>query len=395
MNKRVFLIILDSFGVGEAPDASAFGDAGSNTLLSISKSKYFKAENLKKLGLFNIDGIANIPEFKAHQLEIKPIGAYGKMQEKSNGKDTTIGHYELAGLISNKPFPTYANGFPKSVIDEFEREIGTKILCNKPYSGTEVIKDYGAEHLKTGYPIVYTSQDSVFQIACHDGVVPLEKLYNYCEIARKILKGEHAVSRVIARPFTGEYPFVRTPYRHDYALKPHGTTMLDLLCDSGLEVISIGKIYDIFAGQTFTKSVKTLSNADGMEKLKTAVKENFDGLCFANLVDFDSKYGHRNDIDGYANAISEFDEFLGEFLPTLNSEDLLIITADHGCDPSTPSTDHSREYVPLLVYGEKVVKNANLGVRECFADVAKTILEYFSINSTKISGTSFLKDILK
>lgn len=395
MNKRVFLIVLDSFGVGELKDADKFNDQGSNTLLSVSKSKFFNSKNLSKLGLFNIDGVLDNSAFNPSLSVKSPLGAYAKMGELSNGKDTTTGHYEIAGLLSPKPFPTYPNGFPKSVIDEFERAIGTKTLCNKPYSGTEVIKDYGDEHLKTKYPIVYTSQDSVFQIACHDSVVPLEKLYEYSEIARKILKGEHAVGRVIARPFTGEYPFIRTPYRHDYALSPHGETMLDILCKNNLDCIAVGKIYDIFAGKTFTKSVKTLDNKDGMQKLKEIAKTSFNGLCFANLVDFDSKYGHRNDADGYAKAISYFDEFLGEFMNELQGCDLLIITADHGCDPNTPSTDHSREYVPMLVYGKNVSANVNLGVRESFSDISATILEYFNLHKGATAGNSYLNKILK
>lgn len=386
MNKRVFLIVLDSFGIGEMPDAEKYNDKGSNTLLSIRKSEYFNALNLINLGLFNIDGVGGGVD--------NPSGAYGRIGESSNGKDTTVGHWEIAGIVSKKPLPTYPNGFPKEVISKFEQLSGKKVLCNKPYSGTEVIKDYGKEHIKTGDLIVYTSQDSVFQIASHEDVVPVKELYRYCEIARELLTGEHSVGRVIARPFTGEYPFVRTANRHDYSLLPPSDTMLNYLKNSGYDVIGVGKINDIFASSGITESYKTKDNLDGINKTIELTKKDFNGLCFINLVDFDSKYGHRNDVDGYAKAISEFDEFLPNIIKGLNSNDILIITADHGCDPSTVSTDHSREYVPILVYGNTIKGGVNLNTRNTFSDIAKTILEYFNITKSDLSGSSFL-DLIK
>ncbi len=367
MKKRVFLMVLDSLGIGGAIDADKFGDSGSNTLKAIKKSPNFQAENLKNLGLFNVDGVGG---------GIKnPLAVFARLKEKSAGKDTTVGHWEIAGVVSNKAFPTYPNGFPKEIIAEFEEKIGTKVLCNKPYSGTEVIKDYGKRHIETGYPIVYTSSDSVFQIATHDKVVPLEKLYFYCETARSILKGEHAVGRVIARPFTDEYPYKRTAYRKDYSLLPPKKTMLDKIKDSGLDVIAVGKIYDIFGGQGITKSYKTISNFDGYDKTLEIQSHDFSGLCFINFVEFDSVFGHRNDIDGYAKAIGEFDVFLGKFIKNMRENDMLIITADHGCDPSTKSTDHSREDVFYLCY-HKNVKSENLGVIDGFDFVSKTVCEY-------------------
>ncbi len=364
MKKRVFLMVLDSLGIGGATDAEAFGDIGSNTLGAILSSGLLKVENLKKLGLFNIDGVKGGIE--------RPLASYARLKEKSAGKDTTLGHWEMAGIISKTPLPTYNNGFPKEIIEEFERRIGTKTLCNKPYSGTEVIKDYGKEHIKTGYPIVYTSADSVFQIATHDGVVPLEKLYSYCEIAREMLVGEHAVGRVIARPFTGEYPYTRTAYRKDYSLKPPQKTMLDYLKESGKDVLAVGKINDIFAGEGITESVKTKSNLDGFNKATEIQNRDFDGLCFINFVDFDSVFGHRNDVLGYTQALNDFDELLGDFLNRMKDDDVLIITADHGCDPSTPSTDHSREDVPFILYGKKL-KSENLGTILGFDFVSKTV----------------------
>ena len=386
MNKRVFLIVLDSFGIGEMPDSEKYNDKGSNTLLSIRKSEYFNALNLINLGLFNIDGVGGGVD--------NPSGAYGRIGESSNGKDTTVGHWEIAGIVSKKPLPTYPNGFPKEVISKFEELSGKKVLCNKPYSGTEVIKDYGKEHIKTGDLIVYTSQDSVFQIASHEDVVPVKELYRYCEIARELLTGEHSVGRVIARPFTGEYPFVRTANRHDYSLLPPSDTMLNYLKNSGYDVIGVGKINDIFASSGITESYKTKDNLDGINKTIELTKKDFNGLCFINLVDFDSKYGHRNDVDGYAKAISKFDEFLPNIIKGLNSNDILIITADHGCDPGTKSTDHSREYVPILVYGNTIKGGVNLNTRNTFSDIAKTILEYFNIKESELSGSSFL-DLIK
>ena len=387
MSKRVFLIVLDSFGIGEMPDSHKFGDSGSNTLNSIRKSEYFNCPNLKRLGLFNIDGVGGG--------EKKPIASYAKLKEASNGKDTTIGHWEIAGIVSKKPFPTYPNGFPKEIIQEFENKVGRKTICNKPYSGTEVIKDYGEEHIKTGAYIVYTSADSVFQIASHEKVISLEELYNACKIAREILQGENGVGRVIARPFTGEYPFTRTANRHDYSLIPPKKTMLDLIKESGKECISIGKIYDIFCGKGLTESNLIKNNNEGINKTIEIAGRDFEGLCFTNLVDFDMVYGHRNDIDGYAKAISEFDSKLNLIIEKLKSEDILIITADHGCDPSTPSTDHSREYVPMLIMGKKVKSGVNLNTRESFSDISATILEYLNVDKKDTCGQSFLSEIIK
>ncbi len=387
MAKRVFLIVLDSLGIGEMPDANLWKDEGSNTLKAIRKSSKFSVNILKNLGFFNIDGVGEGVQ--------NPTASFAKMAEASMGKDTTIGHWEIAGLISSKPLPTYPNGFPSDIISSFEKLTKRKVICNKPYSGTEVIKDYGKEHIKTGNLIVYTSADSVFQIAAHEEIVPVKELYSYCEIARKLLTGEHSVGRVIARPFTGEYPYVRTANRHDYSLVPPSKTMLNLLKDSGQEVISVGKINDIFVGSGITRSYKIKDNSDGMKITNQIAKSDFSGLCFVNLVDFDMKYGHRNDIDGYAQSLSIFDKELGEFLPLLNEEDLLIITADHGCDPSTLSTDHSREYTPMLIYGKSIKGGVNLHTRDTFADISATILEYFSVDKEKTSGTSFLSSVLK
>lgn len=385
--KRIFLIVLDSFGVGEAPDANLFGDVGSHTLRSITESKEYKIENLKKLGLYNIDGI-NVLE-KYHNV----IGSYGKMEELSKGKDTTTGHWEMMGIIGDKPMPTFPNGFPEDFIETFEEAIGTKVLCNKVYSGTEVIKDYGEEHMKTGYPIVYTSADSVFQIAAHEDVIPLETLYKYCEIARELLKDDLAVGRVIARPFIGEVGnFTRTSNRHDYSLVPK-YNVLNYLKDNNKDVISVGKISDIFAGSGITEAIRTTGNTDGLEKTLELQNKDFEGLCFVNLVDFDMLYGHRNDVDGYAKAMTEVDVWLNKFIPNMKNDDMLIITADHGCDPKTISTDHSREYVPLLVYG-KNINVTNLGIRKGFADLGKTILDIFNIKND-ISGNSFKDEIIK
>lgn len=369
MAKRVFLIVLDSFGIGEMPDSAAFGDEGSNTLASISASPLFSAKNLRKAGLFNIDGV-NCGEPCEN-----PTFAYGRLEELSAGKDTTTGHWELMGLIGKKAMPTFPNGFPDDFIERFSAAVGRKCLCNKPYSGTAVIADYGKEHLETGALIVYTSADSVFQIAAHESVVPVEKLYEYCKIAREMLSGDLSVGRVIARPFIGEYPnFVRTPKRHDFSLAPTGRTKLDELKDRGFDVISVGKIYDIFAGVGLTQSYPTAGNSDGMAKTLELAITDFNGLCFTNLVDFDMLYGHRNDIDGYAKAISEFDEWLEKFTGILNEDDVLIITADHGCDPATPATDHSREYVPLLIGGKKI-QPRNIGTVKGFNYVGETVIK--------------------
>ena len=385
---RVFLIVADSLGIGQLPDAVSYGDDRSNTLRSIMSSKFYYAPTLEKLGLNFTETITD------GQKKYNGRGAVGKFAEKSVGKDTTTGHWEIAGLISTRPLPTYPNGFPDEIIEEFKRRTGRKILCNMPYSGTEVIKDYGEQAVREGALIVYTSADSVFQIAGHEDYIPLDELYTYCKIARNMLVGEHGVGRVIARPFCGEYPFYRTANRHDYSIEPFGETLLDKLVSVGKTVIALGKISDIFAGRGISESITQKSNREGMENLKAVAKRDFDGLCFLNLVDFDSVYGHRNDIDGYATAVSEFDEQLAEFLPLLCHDDLLIITADHGCDPSTPSTDHSREYVPVLIYGAKVKSGVNLGIRESFSDIAETILRYFSIDDC-LAGKSFLDEIVE
>lgn len=388
--KRVFLIVLDSVGIGEMPDASRYGDQGSNTLAAASESKYFDMPQMQRLGLFNIDGVSCRPAAK------HAAGAFARMTEASSGKDTTIGHWEIAGIRSDKPLPTFPQGFPKEVISEFERKTGRKVLCNRPYSGTEVIKDYGEEHLKTGALIVYTSADSVFQIAANQRKIPLEELYSDCKIARKLLTGKYAVGRVIARPFVGDRPenFVRTSNRHDFSLLPPKTTMLDQLSAAGKDVIAVGKINDIFAGKGITRALRTKNNADGIEQTIRLTKGNFDGLCFVNLVDFDMLYGHRNDVEGYAKGLTAFDRSVPEILRNLGPEDLLMITADHGCDPSTPSTDHSREYTPLVVCGGPVLEGTNLGTRPTFADIGATVLDYFKIPS-QITGTSLLQKILK
>ena len=382
MIKRIFLIVLDSFGIGEMPDAKDYGDEGSNTLKACYEQKDFSVPNMTKLGLFNIDGI------ECEEKQSSPVGAYGRMTEMSKGKDTTTGHWEICGIVSDKPFPTYPNGFPDEVIKEFEKRTSRKVICNKPYSGTKVIEDYGKEHLETGALIVYTSADSVFQIAAHEDIVPIEKLYEYCHIAREILKGDHAVGRVIARPFEGEYPnFRRTPRRHDYSLIPPETTLLDELSAKGFDIIPIGKIYDIFAGKSLKEAIPTENNTMGMELTMKALSSDFTGLCFTNLVDFDMVYGHRNDAAGYTKALSEFDMWLGSFISKMQEGDMLMITADHGCDPLTESTDHSREYTPLLIYGN-TIKPTNLGTRKSFADIGKTIADIFGINS-EIKGESF------
>ena len=383
-NKRIFLIVLDSFGVGEAPDSKDFGDEGSDTLRSVSQSKECDMTLLKKMGIFNIDGIMYENGVES------PIAAFGKAREVSRGKDTTIGHWEIGGIISETPFPTYPNGFPEDVIKEFSKQTGRDVLCNKPYSGTEVIKVYGEEHIETGALIVYTSADSVFQIAAHEDVVPVKELYKYCEIARKILTGKNAVARVIARPFVGKYPnFTRTSNRHDFSLVPPKDTMLNYLQKENFDVISVGKINDIFPGSGITESTRTTGNTNGMEVTMKMLEKDFTGLCFVNLVDFDMLYGHRNDVDGYARAITEFDKWLEGFIEKLREDDLLIITADHGCDPATPSTDHSREYIPIIMYG-KNVEPRNLGIRKTYADIAKTVLDNFDIKND-LPGESFLK----
>ena len=384
--KRIFLIVLDSVGIGEMPDSHLYGDEGSNTVRTCYEQKGFDVPNLRKLGLFNIDGMDYAED------ECSPLAAYGRFSEKSKGKDTTIGHWEICGIISEKPLPTYPDGFPKEVLDEFSRKTGRGVLCNKPYSGTKVIEDYGRQHMETGDLIVYTSADSVFQIAAHESLVPPEKLYEYCEVAREILKGEHGVGRVIARPFEGEYPdFRRTSNRHDFSLVPPKTTIIDELSEKGFNVIPVGKIYDIFAGKSMKASNPTKSNSHGMELTKAFSEKDFNGLCFTNLVDFDMVYGHRNNAEGYAKALMEFDTWLGDFIPTLKDDDVLMITADHGWDPKTESTDHSREFTPLLVYG-KNIKSVNLGTRSTFADIGQTVCALLGFESST-SGESF-KDVI-
>ena len=387
--KRVFLIVLDSVGIGEMPDADKYGDVGSNTMKACFNNKNFSMPNMEKMGLFNIDGMDYAKSYE------NPTASFAKMKEVSNGKDTIIGHWEIAGIESGRPLPTYPNGFPESVIEEFEQKTGRKTLCNRPYSGTEVIKDFGKESVETGKLIVYTSADSVFQIAAHEDVVSVEELYKYCEIARAMLVGEHAVGRVIARPFKGEYPnYVRTTNRHDFALAPPEKTMLDFIKDSGKSVIAIGKISDIFAGRGVTEKILTKGNEDGINKTLEVMDRDFEGLCFVNLVDFDMLYGHRNNVDGYAAALSFFDKKLSEICAKLRADDVLIITADHGCDPTTASTDHSREYTPMVIFGNNIKQGVNLGVRSGFADTGATVLEYLGIKE-KNKGSSFLKDVIK
>lgn len=389
MSKRVFIIVLDSFGVGFLPDADKFGDVGCNTLKSISTSKEFSMPNMKRLGFFNIDGVDYLDGVD------NPAASFGRSMEKSMGKDTTIGHWEIAGIISPEPLPTFPNGFPDEVIKEFEQKTGRRVVCNKPYSGTAVIDDYADEHLKDGALIVYTSADSVFQIAAHEDIVPVEELYRYCEIARQMLRGKYGVGRVIARPFVGtKGAYTRTANRHDFSLEPPKKTVIDYIKDAGLDTIGVGKIYDIFAGQGIEKTTRIKSNLDGMNVTIEQAKEDFHGLCFVNLVDFDMVYGHRRNIDGYAAAATEFDGKLAELLPLLKDDDMLIVTADHGCDPGFSGTDHTREYIPIVVYGKNLKAGVNLGTRSTYADIAATTADYLGVKAD-IAGTSFLKEIEK
>ena len=383
--KRVFLIVLDSFGIGEMPDAAAYGDIHVNTLGSVSKSPYFHMENMKNMGLFNIDGV-EVGEKTDH-----PTAAYTRMTERSRGKDTTIGHWEIAGIYSPKPLPTYPDGFPEDVLEEFRIRTGRDVLCNKPYSGTQVIADYGDEHVRTGKLIVYTSADSVFQIAAHEDVVPVEQLYDYCRIARQILQGEHGVGRVIARPFIGvSGNYTRTPRRHDFSLLPPAVTMLDQLKAAGKDVIAVGKIQDIFVGKGITEHAYTSGNAEGIGRTLEYLDKDFEGLCFINLVDYDMLYGHRRDVDGYAKALAYFDEKLPEIQAHMKPEDILMITADHGCDPAyTATTDHTREYTPFIMYGAPVTPG-NRGTRPTFSDIGATVLDYFGIRP-EFEGSSVLK----
>lgn len=372
---RGFIVVIDSFGIGYAPDAEKFDDVGANTLASVSKSKYLNIPNMTKMGLYNIDGVSS-------NLKVTNTASIARLKEISMGKDSTIGHWEMAGVISNSPLPTFPNGFPKEVIKEFEKEIGRGTIVNKVYSGTDVLEDYGAEHVKTGKLIVYTSVDSVFQIAAHEDIVSPEKLYDYCRVARKILKGKYGVGRVIARPFVGEVgSFERTPNRHDFSIEPPATTMLDVLQSKGKKTISVGKIYDLFAHRGIDEYYLTKSNKDGILKTIDIAKNcDFDGLCYTNLVDFDTKYGHRRDVDGYAKALSEFDYYLSELCNNLKDDDFLMITADHGCDPLFKGTDHTREYVPLIIYGKKI-KPINLGTIEGFNVIAKTACSLLGVKS--------------
>ena len=390
MRNRVFLVVLDSFGVGEAPDAADFGDFGVNTLKSVSSSGRFDCPNLKRLGLFNLDGINFGKKCQA------PVGSFARLQEHSKGKDTVIGHWEISGIESDSPMPTYPNGFPGEIISEFEKQTGRKALCNRPYSGTEVIRDYGEEHMRTGALIVYTSADSVFQIAANEAVVPVAELYDDCQIARRLLTGRNGVGRVIARPFIGDSRenFQRTPRRHDYALKPPKDTMLNFLEKAGKDVLAVGKINDIFAGSGITDMIRTSGNSEGIRIMNGLLKRDFNGLAFVNLVDFDMLYGHRRDIDGYAGAMTEFDRSLDNFLPAMQPNDLIIITADHGCDPAyKKTTDHTREYVPCLIYGPKVRHGVNLGTLDGFGHIAASVCDYFGVPAP-LSGHSFLPEIL-
>lgn len=382
MLKRIFLIVLDSVGIGEAPDAAAYGDQGSHTLRACWNTGKLDLPNLTRLGLFNIEGIG------CGKPDPNPIGSYAKMREASAGKDTTTGHWEIGGLISKTPMPTYPHGFPPELIEAYSKATGRPILCNQPYSGTQVIHDYGREQMEKGALIVYTSADSVFQVAAHEQVVPMEELYQDCLIARKMLVGEHGVGRVIARPFEGTWPnFTRTSRRHDFSLLPPKDTVLDALQAAGLDTIGVGKIQDIFAGKGITSFVRTVSNQDGMDKTMGYADQPFHGLCFVNLVDFDMVYGHRNNVEGYTQALNAFDLWLGNFLPKLGQEDGLMITADHGCDPSTPSTDHSREYTPWLIYGPGLRRGVDFGTLPTFGDIGATVAGLLGVEAS-IDGTN-------
>ncbi len=386
--KRIFLIVLDSFGIGKMPDSAAFGDGEVNTLASCAATGVLEIPNLVAAGLGNIDGVTCLPKVE------DPTGAVARLAEKSMGKDTTIGHWEIAGIVSGDPLPTYPQGFPEEVLAPFRSATGRGVLANAPWSGTAVIDAFGDEHVKTGDLIVYTSADSVFQIAAHEDIVPPERLYEYCRMARNILQGKHGVGRVIARPFVGESgSYKRTANRHDFSLEPPGITLLDAVRQAGKASIAVGKIYDIFAGRGITEHVYNKSNANGLEHTTHYAARDFDGLCFVNLVDFDMQFGHRRDPVGYAKALNEFDAWLGEFLKTLGQDDLVLITADHGCDPAyEATTDHTREYVPLLALG-KQVKAVNLGTRDSFADIAATVAQLLDV-ALDTPGNSFADEIL-
>ena len=388
--KRAFIIVLDSFGIGQEPDAAEFGDGVCNTLRSIYGAKEYDTPHMRDIGMFNIDGVGCGTPVD------HPLGSFARLRELSRGKDTTTGHWEIAGIVSERPMPTYPDGFPPEVIAELEKAFGKKILCNKPYSGTAVIHDYGREQKETGGLIVYTSADSVLQIAAHEDDVPVEQLYDYCRTARKIMQGEHGVGRIIARPYVGEYPdYTRTPRRHDFSLDPTGDTMMDALARKGLATISVGKISDIFAGRSISRTLGVnKDNNDGMEKTLKVMDEDFTGLCFVNLVDFDMQYGHRRNIAGYAQAATDFDKQLGEFMAKMRDDDVLMITADHGCDPGAPGTDHTREYVPLLVYGNRIKADNNLGTYPTFAMIGATVADMFDAELTT-KGESLLPRLLK
>jgi phosphopentomutase len=388
--KRAIIIVMDSVGFGELPDADKYGDVGSNTLGNIAEAiEGFKLENLQLLGLGNIDGAKGYLHSEA------PLACFGKMAEMSAGKDTTTGHWEMSGIILERPFPVFPEGFPKIIIDEFEEAIKTKTIGNVVASGTEIIKTLGEQHVRTGYPIVYTSADSVFQVAAHEDIIPIEKLYEFCKIAREILKGKYSVGRVIARPFEGQSgSFVRTGRRHDFAINPIRKTVLDYIKENKMRVKAVGKIEDIFNKQGITDAVHINNNMDGVDKTIAYMKEDFEGLIFTNLVDFDMLFGHRNDVQGYAKALLEFDARIPEILQEMKEDDILIVTGDHGCDPTTPSTDHSREYVPILVYGKALKAGENLGIRGTFADIAATIADFLQIK-TDLPGESFYSKIKK
>ncbi len=389
---RITILVMDSVGVGELPDAKRFGDEGSNTLANIAKAVGgLDLPNLADMGLGRIIEIEGVPPVA------EPLGNFGKMAEKAAGKDTMTGHWEIAGLILDKPFPVYPNGFPEDIINSFEKAVGRRVLGNKPASGTVIIEELGEEHIKTGRPIVYTSADSVFQIAAHEDVISVHELYSMCEKARSILKGGHAVGRVIARPFIGSPgSFKRTEKRRDYTLEPASDTMLDIIKEAGFSVLAVGKIEDIFSCKGITESIHATNNRACIDATLQFLRRDDKGLIFVNCSDFDSLYGHRNNVQGYANALEEFDSWLPELIEVLRGDDLLIITADHGCDPTTQSTDHSREYVPLLVYGEELRKGIDLGIRDTFADISASVLDLLGLDGKKgnLSGTSFLKEII-
>lgn len=388
MIDRVIWIVLDSVGMGEMPDAKEYGDVGSNTIGNISKALGgLEIPNMENIGLGNIEGMKGLKKVK------NPSGAYGRFMEMSHGKDTTTGHWEMAGVYSKDPFPTYPNGFPKEIIDAFQKKIGREIIGNKPASGTVIIEELGEEHLKSGKPIVYTSGDSVFQIAAHEDIIPLNELYKMCREARKILVGKNAVARVIARPFVGKLgSFTRTASRRDFSLDPPYDTLLDILKKNNLNVMAVGKIEDIFSKCGITEAIHTKDNMDGVDKTLQYMKENKKGLIFTNLVDFDMKWGHRNNVKAYGKGLCDFDARLPEIINSMRENDVLFINADHGCDPTVEGTDHTREYVPFLAYGKNIKPNSNLKTRKSFADIGQTIAEIFSVQNTKY-GESFLNEI--